>query len=87
MHDFISAGITDDVERTNTRITVAILLVLVTMLATPLIICGLVKDLRNAFISVTGGLLKFLQLLMLILLGVDSNYIGADNFEVMQRVM
>lgn len=87
MHDFINAQIVDDIKRTNTRVTIAILLVALTMLAVPLIIYALIKNLRNAFISLTGGMLKFLQVLMLILLGVDSTYIGADNPSVTAKVV
>lgn len=87
MHDFINAQITDDINRTNTRVTVAVLLVALTMLAVPLIIFALIKNLRNAFISLTGGMLKFLQVLMLILLGVDSSYIGLDNPSLMAKVV
>ena len=87
MHEFINAQITDDIERTNTRLTIAVLLVALTMLAVPLIIFALIKNLRNAFISLTGGMLKFLQLLMLILLGVDSSYIGANNPTVLAKVV
>ena len=87
MHDFINAQITDDINRTNTRVTVAVLLVALTMLAVPLIIFALIKNLRDAFISLTGGMLKFLQVLMLILLGVDSSYIGLDNPSLMAKVV
>jgi hypothetical protein len=87
MHEFINAQITDDIKRTNTRLTIAVLLVALTMLAVPLIIFALIKNLKNAFVSLTGGMLKFLQLLMLILLGVDSSYIGANNPTVMAKVV
>lgn len=67
--------------------TVAVLLVALTMLAVPLIIFAFIKNLRNAFIALTSFILKFLQLLFLFLLGVESSYIHANNPDVMAKVL
>ena len=67
--------------------TIAVLLVVLTMLAVPMIIFAFIQNLRNAFIALTSGILKFLQLLILILLGVDSTYIHSGNLDVMAKVL
>lgn len=67
--------------------TVAVLLVVLTMLAVPSIIYALAKNLRNAFIAIASGILKALQILILILLGVESSYINANNPDVMEKLL
>ena len=87
MWDFVDSQIIDDFKRTDTRVTVAVLLVVLTMLAVPSIIFALAKKLRNAFIVIASGILKILQILILVLLGVDSSYINANNPDVMEKLL
>jgi len=68
-------------------VTVAVLLVFLTMLAVPSIILAFAKNLRNSFIAIASGILKILQILILILLGVDSSYINANNPDVMEKLL
>lgn len=63
------------------------LLVFLTMLAVPSIILAFAKNLRNSFIAIASGILKILQILILILLGVDSSYINANNPDVMEKLL
>jgi len=64
-----------------------VLLVFLTMLAVPSIILAFAKNLRNSFIAIASGILKILQILILILLGVDSSYINANNPDVMEKLL
>lgn len=50
MHDFLTKHIEDDMNRTDARVTVALLLVVITMAVVPIIVGALFKNLRNAFI-------------------------------------